>query len=64
MFDQRPGQLTQLELAEIQRELRDHAECQPTIEQLEREFAGMTDEQEVRRLERLIGFLRRAQARR
>ena len=64
MIDDRTGQLIQLQLGDFARELHEHAARQPTIEQLEREFAGLTDAQERRRLERLIAYLRRADARR
>ena len=62
MIDDRTGRLVQLPLGDFARELHDHAARQPTLEQLEREFAGLTDAQERARLERLIAYLRRADA--
>jgi len=63
MIEDRPGRLRQGQLFDIQRELREHAARQPTIEQLQQEMAGLTDEQQILRLERLIAYLRRFDAR-
>jgi len=46
-------------LLEIEQELREHAAESPTLEQLRRQFAGLTNEQERQRLGRLIDYLRR-----